>query len=83
MNTSSTPSEGQRDSITPSRLAAIFAATFVIAFGLCSASAIGVADDHPKLGARLIWTSVTIEAICLIGLVTVGIIALVRSIHRG
>jgi hypothetical protein len=38
-----------------------------------------VVGDHQKIGAGLIWTSVTIETICLLGLLVIGIIAIVRS----
>jgi hypothetical protein len=79
MSTSPSPHQPQRRSISLSRLATIFAVTFGIAFGLCAVSAMAVVGDHQKIGAGLIWTSVTIEAICLVGLVVVGIIAIVRS----
>jgi hypothetical protein len=78
MNTSPPPPESQRSSISLSRLATIFAVTFAIAFGLCSVSAMAVVGDHQKIGAGLIWTSVSIEAICFVGLVVVGLIAILR-----
>lgn len=78
MNTSPPSPEGQRSSISLSRLATIFAVTFAIAFGLCSVSAMAVVGDNQKIAARLIWTSVSIEAICFVGLVVVGLIAILR-----
>jgi hypothetical protein len=82
MSTSQPSPEAERNSISLSRLATIFAVTFAIAFGLCAVSAMAIVGDHQKIGAGLIWTSVTIEAICLLGLLTIGIIALVRSLLR-
>lgn len=80
---SASPSSHDRPSksMSLSKLATIFAVTFAIAFGLCAVSAMAVVGDHQKIGARLIWTSVTIEAICLVGLVVVGIIALARTMR--
>jgi len=81
MKGSSSPNEPQRESISLSRLATILAVTFAIAFGLCAVTAIGVVGDHQKIGTGLIWTSVAIEGICLIGLLAIGIIAIFRSIR--
>lgn len=79
MSTLPPPYPPQRSSITLSRLATIFAIVFGLAFGLCAVSAITVVGDHQKIGAGLIWTSVTVEAICLLGLLVIAIIAIVRS----
>jgi hypothetical protein len=81
MSTSPLPHEAQRKSISLSRLATIFAVTFAIAFGLCAASATAVVGVNQKIGAGLIWISVAVEGVCLIGLLAIGIIAVFRSIR--
>lgn len=80
MSTSPSP-EGQRNSISLSRLATIFAVTFAVAFGLCAVSATTVVGDHQKLGAGLIGISVAIEGVCLMGLLATGTVAVFRSIR--
>ena len=57
MSTSPSTHEAQRKSISLSRLATIFAVTFAIAFGLCTASATAVVGVNQKIGAGLIWIS--------------------------
>jgi len=81
MSTSPSPHETQRQSISLSRLATIFAVAFAIAFGLCTASATAVVGVNQKIGAGLIWISVAVEGGCLIGLLAIGIIAIFRSIR--
>ena len=81
MSTSPSPHETQRQSISLSRLATILAATFAIAFGLCAASATTVVRVYQRIGAGLIWISVAVEGVCLIGLLAIGIIAIFRSIR--
>ena len=70
-----------RESISLSRLATILAVTFAVAFGLCAVSATTVVGDHQKVGAGLIWISVAVEGVCLIGLFAIGIVAIFRSIR--
>jgi hypothetical protein len=79
MSASPSPDEVQRKSISFSRLATIFAVTFAIAFGLCSVSAIGIVGTHQKIGAGLIWISVTVEGVCLIGLLATAVAAVIRK----
>ena len=81
---SSSPSSHDRPSksMSLSKLATICAVAFGLAFGLCSVSALTVVGDHQKIGAGLIWTSAIIEAVCLVGLVVIGIIAIARSDSR-
>ncbi len=81
MSTSPSPHETQRQSISLSRLATIFAVTFAIAFGLCTASATAVVGVNQKIGVGLIWISAVVEGVCLIGLLVIGIIAIFRSIR--
>jgi ABC-type nitrate/sulfonate/bicarbonate transport system permease component len=75
MSTSPPTPEPQRTSITLSRLAAIFAVTFGLAFGLCTVST----NFNEKFGAPLIKASLAIEVICLVGLLVIGAMALVRK----
>ena len=70
-----------RESISLSRLATILAVTFAVAFGLCAVSATTVVVDHQKVGAGLIWISVAVEGVCLMGLLAIGIVAIFRSIR--
>lgn len=70
-----------RESISLSRLATILAVTFAVAFGLCALSATTVVVDLQKVGAGLIWISVAVEGFCLMGLLTIGIVAIFRSIR--
>jgi len=81
MSTSPPPDETQRQSISLSRLATIFAVTFAIAFGFCTVSATAVVGANQKIGAGLIWISAVVEGGCLIGLLAIGIIAILRSIR--
>jgi hypothetical protein len=81
MSTSPSPHEVQRKSISLSRFATIFAVTFAIAFGLCTASATAIVGVNQKIGAGLIWISVAVEGVCLIGLLAIGIIAIFRSVQ--
>ncbi len=67
------------ESISLSRLATILAVTFAVAFGLCAISATTVVGDHQKLGTGLIWISVAVEGVCVMGLLAIGIVAIFRS----
>jgi hypothetical protein len=80
VNTSPSPGEVQRKSIGLSRLATIFAVSFGIAFGLCAVSAIGVVGTYQKLGTGLIWISVAVEGVCLIGLLATAAAAIIRRL---
>jgi hypothetical protein len=74
MSTSPPTPEPQRTSISLSRLATIFAVTFGLAFGLCTACvAMGTRT------ATLFKISIVVEVICLIGLLLIGMIAFVRN----
>ncbi len=61
------------------KLATIFAAVFSIAFGLCSTTVFTGARGPQKLMTFLIELSVVVEAICLFGLLAVGVLAVVRT----
>jgi hypothetical protein len=64
------------------KLATIFAATFVIAFGLCTGTALTGGLGSEQAMPFLIGTSVVIEGVCLVGLLVVGIWAIVRASNR-
>lgn len=68
-------------SSTLSRLTTLFAVVFCLAFGLCS---VGLASgDRLGKSANVLFPfALGTEAICLIGLLTVGAIALFRFIFR-
>jgi len=63
------------------RLAIIFAVAAGISFGLCSVSATVGMGANPKIAVFLIGTSLVIEAVSILGLITVGVIALIRSLR--
>ena len=69
------------ESISLSRLATTLAVAFAVAFGLCAVSATTVAGDHQKIGTGLIWISVAVEGVCLLGLLAIGFVAIFRSIR--
>lgn len=64
-----------------SKLATICAVAFGVAFGLCSVSALAVLGVNQHVGSNLIGVSIAIEALCLLGLLVIGIIAIVRSVR--
>jgi hypothetical protein len=64
--------------ISLAKLATIFAVIFGIAFGLCTASAFTGGLGSQKVLPFLIGTSVVIEGVCLLGLLVVGVWAIVR-----
>jgi hypothetical protein len=66
--------------ISLAKLATIFAVIFGIAFGLCTASAFTGGLGSQKVMPILIGTSAVIEGVCLLGLLVVGILAIVRSL---
>lgn len=65
--------------ISLAKLATIFAVIFGIAFGLCAVSAVTGGLGSQKVLPFLIGTSVVIEGVCLLGLLVVGVLAIVRS----
>jgi hypothetical protein len=84
MSTSPLPLPPPRKPISLAKLATIFAVVFGISFGLCTVSAIGSANGGRGVGDVLRFfavAAVVIEAICLLGLLIVGLIAIIRSIN--
>jgi uncharacterized membrane protein len=77
MNTPLEP-EPTRPSISLARLATILAITFAIAFGLCTAGVMR-STNNPGI---LVYFALVIEAVCAIGLLVVGVIAIIRSVRR-
>jgi hypothetical protein len=65
--------------ISLAMLATIFAVTFGIAFGLCT---VGAFRAGGNVNQYVIGTALVVEAICLVGLVVVGILAIVRSARK-
>ncbi len=65
--------------ISLAKLATIFAVIFGIAFGLCAVSAFTGGLGSQKVLPFLIGTSLVIEAVCLLGLLVVGVLAIIRS----
>ena len=69
--------------ISLAKLATIFAVVFGISFGLCTVSAIGAANGiggFSSVSRFFLVAAAVIEAVCLIGLLCVGVTAIVRSI---
>ena len=64
--------------LTLAKVATVLATVFMVAFGLCAVSALSGGLGSPKLMPFLIWVSVGTEAICLVGLLVIGGIALFR-----
>lgn len=81
MSTPPSTHGGSRRSISLSRLATMFAVAFGVGFGLCTASATIGMGVNQKIAAGFIWISVAVEVICLLGLLVIGVIAIVRSIR--
>ncbi len=79
MSASPSPQSAPRRSTSLAMLATIFAIVFGLAFGLCSVGALTVLPVNQSLGSNLIGISIAIEALCLVGLLVIGIIALVRA----
>ncbi len=63
------------------KLATAFAVVFGIAFGLCTASATFGMDLNEKAATFFIWISAATEAICLLGLLVTGVIAISRAMY--
>ena len=66
------------EAISLAKLATIFAVIFGIAFGLCTVSAFTGGLGSQKVMPFLIGTSVVIEVVCLLGLLVIGVLAIVR-----
>ena len=84
MSTSPSLSPTPREPLNLARLATGFAVAFGIAFGLCTAGAM-TAGGHTRgidISVIAIYVSVSIEAICLLGLLVTGAIAVVRSFRN-
>jgi hypothetical protein len=81
MSTSPLPPPSPGTSNNLAKLAILFAAVFVLAFGLCAAG-FGVDAGGSRYAGYLIGTSFVVEAICFVGLLTVGVIGLIRIIRR-
>jgi hypothetical protein len=64
------------------KLATIFAVVFGIAFGLCTASVATGGLGSQKVLPFLLGASVVIEGVCLLGLLVVGVWAIVRFFSR-
>ncbi len=65
------------------KLATIFAVVFCIAFGLCTASVFtGLTGSTKAVATIVIYLSLATEAICLLGLIAVALLAIVRSFRR-
>jgi hypothetical protein len=79
MSTPPLPSPEPRKPISLAKLATLFAVTFGIAFGLCAITALGVGGNVNKYG---IAAAAIVEAICLLGLIVVAILAIARSARR-
>ena len=83
MNDSPLPPPPPRTpSITLAKLAAILATTMGVAFGLCGLAAIGGTNLNQQTVGRVVYASIVIEAICLIGLLATGVLAIIQSIRR-
>ena len=60
--------------------AALLAVVFVLAFGLCAVSAMKD-GGHGRLIGAVVPISIGIEILCLLGLLVIGILAIVRAVR--
>lgn len=62
------------------KYAALFTVVFVLAFGLC---AVGAMNDggHGRLMGTVVPISIGVECLCLLGLLVIGILAIVRAVR--
>jgi hypothetical protein len=69
------------DNFQLAKLATIFAITFVLAFGLCTVTALSEIGHRTVSNLARFWIAIfyVIEAICAIGLIAVAIIAIARK----
>jgi hypothetical protein len=82
MSTSPPPYETPRTPLSLAKLAAILAAAFCIAFGLCTVSATTLVGTYQKTATAFIWISVITEILCFLGLIIIGLMAIVRASRR-
>ena len=77
MSTEPSPSTSN-ESISLAKLATIFAVVFCIAFGLCGVTAVTYGPDSRGVRPYVMGASLVVEAVFLLGLLVVGILAIVR-----
>jgi hypothetical protein len=82
MSTPPMPPRPPHTSLSLSRVATIIAVVFGVAFGLCSVSATVGMGASEKIAPFFVRASLIIEAACVIGLLVVGMIALIRSVRN-
>lgn len=71
-----------RNTISPARFATIFAVIFGGAFGLCAVSSTIGIDFSEQAATFLILATLIVEAICALGLIVIGSIAIIRAVRR-
>jgi hypothetical protein len=76
------PLKPTRKSVSLAKLATILAVTFLVAFGLCSVNVVKQDMFNNSIRAVLFGVALVAEAICAVGLVVVGVVAMVRSARR-
>ena len=81
MNMDSLP-PAPRKPISLARLATIFAVVFLIAFGLCTRSFFYSGGLGTQKMLPLVTVSVTVEVICLAGLLVIAVLAIVRMFRK-
>ena len=69
-------------SITLAKLAAILAVIAGLAFGLCGLAATAGMSLNEEAAGRVVYASLVVEAISLIGLLATGVLAILQSIRR-
>ena len=74
-----------RKPISLAKLATIFAVVFGISFGLCTVSVIGAANGiggFSSVSRFFLQAALVIEAVCLVGLIIIGLIAISDAIRN-
>ena len=80
MSTPSMPLRSARKPLNLARLATILALIFSLAFGLCSVAGISISGGGSyRAAAFLITTSLIIGAVCIAGLLALGVVAILRA----
>ena len=64
---------------TLAKFAIAFAVTIIVAFGLCSAT---LMRSTSAVSGPILPAAVIVEAICVVGLIVVAILAIARSVRR-
>jgi hypothetical protein len=64
------------------KLATIFSVVFGITFGLCAVDALTGGFGHQWVAPYVISVSLVVEGVCLLGLLGVGLAAIVRAFRR-